>query len=951
MASDDRGAFAQRHGWGPQDAAAAVDAIPWLRRDAMAKGRAALEVVYAKGATSIHAWAAARDIPVDRALRNLIAGASASELDDFRMLLTAVRVLEPALADEEARIRAALGPIGRQVAPDIEPADGPHLSDAQILRILAQVPRRLAEWKTQRHAVDNPDAAVSERVAAALRFSEGERRRFRLQLIKRSLHMYPAPGVMTVDDFKSLGHVEVAGLLRWPHLLPLLTGGPSGLDELVTELGSWRAGLWLASCERLVDEIRDRRLTPGTLQRLRDEPIFRSVPAELVAPLRAAIAAPANGRRMSAGDAGRKLLLALMQADLRSAMDFLLSGDRFSAIDRVSSSELLAIARALDPTELVTVFTSDQTIGLQDYLSALSAAGKDTDVMRLLLPGPGTPGPAVSVAVADVLAVWVGAATLRSPTREIALAAASTSLPPSAHALGNIASSDSSVIGVNRLLDFLGSSERRQAFLRHGGRTQTAAAYRRLIAALREAGWRATWNGDEVDLPFALGLAPEETTDVLFETGDLLDEDVASMLDVSGIRKRLQGKAGAERLRSLLAVAVGRGRPLPRALHGIIAGNSETLALVVETAGASLPLEARVEIALRSPVAGRYFDGSMAVADRLAALVHVRSTFSGRPAVAAAYEVATAFSFAYAPYLVALAGQVKVPAMDEERGRQFDHLYRTYQLPKQSGGSRTITAPQRGLKGVQRMLLAKGFAALPLEDAATGFRPGRSIKDNAQMHVRQPVVVNIDIVSFFPSTGYDRILRVTRKLADGRLSERAARFLADVCSYHGALPTGAPTSPAIANLVLAGIDRALTTAAASRDVHYTRYADDLTFSGDDAALKMVPFARRLLRELGYELDAKKTNIFRRGRRQMVTGLVVNEHADLPRRLRRRLRAAVHRRSLGGAPEWHGRPMNDEMLRGWLSFLAMLRPEDGAAALAVLTEVRAHEHVVGERGDG
>jgi len=951
MASDDRGAFAQRHGWGPQDADKAVGAIPWLRRDAMAKGRAALEAVYAKGATSIQAWAAARDIPVDRALRNLIAGASATELDDFRILLAAVRVLGPALADEEAHIRAALGPIEGQLAPDIEPADGPHLSDAHILSILAQNPRRLAEWKTQCHAVDNPDATVSERVAAALRFSEGEQRRFRLQLVKRSLHLYPASGVMTVEDFKRLGSAEVAGLLRWRHLLPLLTGGALGIDALVAELEAWRADLWHATCQQLVDEIGDRKLTPGTLQLLRDEPTFTSVPAELVGPLRNAVASPANGRRMSANDADRKLLLAMMPADLRSAMGFLLSSDRSRAISSASPADLLSIARALDPTELATVFGSDRRLGVQNFLAAITVARKDTDVMRLLLPADGSPGPAAPDAIADLLALWVGVTPLRSPAREIALAAASTSLPPTSSTLANLADSDPSVIGVHRLLDFLGQPGQRTASLVHGGGAPTVAAYRRLVAALRETGWHVARDGGDVDRSFALALAPQETIDLLLETGDLLDEDVASTVGASEIRKRLQGKEGAGRLRALLDLALRLGRPLPRALHGVIAGNGETLALVVETAGATLPLETRVEIALRSPVAGRYFDASMGTADRLAALDHVRATFSGRPAVAAAYEVATAFSFAYAPYLVALAGQVRVPATDQERGRQFDHLYRTYQLPKQSGGSRTITAPQRGLKGVQRMLLAKGFARLPLEDAATGFRPGRSIKDNAQVHVRQPLVVNIDIHSFFPSTGFDRILRVTRKLADGRLSERAARFLADICSYQGALPTGAPTSPVIGNLVLAGIDRALTTAAASRDVHYTRYADDLTFSGDDAALKMVPFARRLLRELGYELDTKKTNIFRRGRRQMVTGLVVNEHADLPRRLRRRLRAAVHRRSLGGAPEWHGRPMNDEMLRGWLSFLAMLRPEDGAAALSVLAEIRAHEHVAGERGDG
>ena len=102
---------------------------------------------------------------------------------------------------------------------------------------------------------------------------------------------------------------------------------------------------------------------------------------------------------------------------------------------------------------------------------------------------------------------------------------------------------------------------------------------------------------------------------------------------------------------------------------------------------------------------------------------------------------------------------------------------------------------------------------------------------------------------------------------------------------------------------------------------------------------LVPFAGRLLKELGYELDAKKTNIFRRGRRQVVTGLVVNEKADLPRHTRRRLRAALYRREHGAAPMWHGKEIDDATLTGWFAFVAMLRPEDGRDGLARLRAIR------------
>jgi retron-type reverse transcriptase len=167
-------------------------------------------------------------------------------------------------------------------------------------------------------------------------------------------------------------------------------------------------------------------------------------------------------------------------------------------------------------------------------------------------------------------------------------------------------------------------------------------------------------------------------------------------------------------------------------------------------------------------------------------------------------------------------------------------------------------------------------------------------------------------------------------MLEGVLSEGACRVLADLCSFGGALPTGAPTSPAIANLILRSADAAITKAAEANGITYTRYADDLTFSGESNVLKLLPFVEKVLGQLGYQLDPKKTNIFRRGRRQMVTGLVVNDKPNLPRRIRRRLRAAVHRQSSGEEAHWHGRPMSKDELTGRLSHLQLVQPEEAVA---------------------
>jgi hypothetical protein len=183
-------------------------------------------------------------------------------------------------------------------------------------------------------------------------------------------------------------------------------------------------------------------------------------------------------------------------------------------------------------------------------------------------------------------------------------------------------------------------------------------------------------------------------------------------------------------------------------------------------------------------------------------------------------------------------------------------------------------------------------------------------------------------------------MRACRKLAAGRLSPRALLLLADLCSYGGALPTGAPTSPAIGNIILAPVDRALAKAAERRGASYTRYADDLTFSGDGETHGLIPFARRVLAQLGYRVARRKINLFRRGRRQMVTGLVVNDRANWPRRLRRLLRSAVDRRCRGETPVWLGRPLGDDQLLGLIAFLNLTRPAEAARLRARLAPLAA-----------
>ena len=274
---------------------------------------------------------------------------------------------------------------------------------------------------------------------------------------------------------------------------------------------------------------------------------------------------------------------------------------------------------------------------------------------------------------------------------------------------------------------------------------------------------------------------------------------------------------------------------------------------------------------------------------------------STSPREAAALELINALGVKVAPDLLRVLALARRGA---PAGEKLDHAYQQHLLPKKSGGSRVISAPDAGLKRVQRAVLDRLLAPLGQHEAAYGFAPGRSIVGNAQVHVGQSVVVNADVSTCFPSVRWPLVLAALRRDLSAQLGPVAISLLCDLCTAEGGLPIGAPTSPALLNRVLLKTDEILSAAASARGVRYTRYADDLSFSGGDAAVQMLGIARRTLAQIGLELDPRKTNIFRRGRRQVVTGLVVNDQVSVPRRVRRRLRAAVHRAEQGQAPLWH-----------------------------------------------
>jgi retron-type reverse transcriptase len=278
------------------------------------------------------------------------------------------------------------------------------------------------------------------------------------------------------------------------------------------------------------------------------------------------------------------------------------------------------------------------------------------------------------------------------------------------------------------------------------------------------------------------------------------------------------------------------------------------------------------------------------------------------------------------------------------RGATLVHYHR-FEISKKTGGVRCISAPKTALSQAQRWVLENILLRLEPEPQAHGFIAGHSIVTNATPHVGKAIVINLDLKDFFPSITFRRVKGLFHKIG---YSEHVATVLALLCTepprvqaeldgkiYHVALgqrvlPQGACTSPAITNALCRRLDRRLTGLARKHGFNYTRYADDLTFSGDNPAAvgRLLRSVRVIVQAEGFSEHPSKTRIMRRANRQEVTGVTVNTRPTVSRKEVRQLRAILHNVARHGLESQNrtGHPNFAGYLRGRVEFLCMVDPK-------------------------
>lgn len=217
--------------------------------------------------------------------------------------------------------------------------------------------------------------------------------------------------------------------------------------------------------------------------------------------------------------------------------------------------------------------------------------------------------------------------------------------------------------------------------------------------------------------------------------------------------------------------------------------------------------------------------------------------------------------------------------------------YRTFTIPKRSGGVREIEAPYPALLSCQKWIKAHILDKVPTHECAHGFVRKRSIITNAKPYLAKNDLLKMDLANFFPSIPIKRVITVFRNLG---YAPNVAFYLASLCCVDGRMPQGAATSPALSNIIALRMDRRLAALSNVYSLSYTRYADDLTFSGKHIPLNFITLINAVATESGFDVRKDKTSLISGKGKRIVTGIsVVGKHPKVPRAMKREIRKEVH----------------------------------------------------------
>ncbi len=230
-----------------------------------------------------------------------------------------------------------------------------------------------------------------------------------------------------------------------------------------------------------------------------------------------------------------------------------------------------------------------------------------------------------------------------------------------------------------------------------------------------------------------------------------------------------------------------------------------------------------------------------------------------------------------------------------EQGRFFgksrQQSYNKFNIPKKSGNSRTIEAPVKELKIMQKWIKDNILDKFQASKHAKGFIKNTSIYDNALPHVNKELVINMDLKDFFPTITYADVFKLFKYFG---YTTEVSHLLTQLCTNgENVLPQGSPASPSLSNLVCLKLDKRLSRLSTVNGFAYTRYADDITISGSKGIKSSLPLIYKIIEEEKFIINEKKTRLQYSFQRQEVTGLIVNKKVSITHKLRKELEDAIY----------------------------------------------------------
>ncbi|WP_448702526.1 retron St85 family RNA-directed DNA polymerase [Mucilaginibacter sp. AW1-3] len=243
--------------------------------------------------------------------------------------------------------------------------------------------------------------------------------------------------------------------------------------------------------------------------------------------------------------------------------------------------------------------------------------------------------------------------------------------------------------------------------------------------------------------------------------------------------------------------------------------------------------------------------------------------------------------------------------------------YKTYEIPKKNGKLRVISQPSKKLKGLQSWILFFILNKLQVSSSCKGFEKGTSISDNAEPHKLSNVIMSIDLLDFFPSVKWHMVYSVFKSIG---YNSTISTILTNLCTFNGTLPQGGPCSPKLANLILWKLDLRIQGYVGKRGVTYTRYADDLTFSGFNPykLVQIYPVVKSIIKDEKFNINYNKTHVAGAARAKKVTGLIISEdNYGIGMKKLKIVRAKIHHLTLN--KEQKNLALLNEV-KGWLAFI-------------------------------